>query len=377
VLTHWNANFVTELPNLARRYPSPLEVDMRDHNLWHRRDTSFEQAYWSEVSWRAVEGLTLTPGLRLSHLVFDETRRLVLEPRLGSRWQASDDTTFTAAAGLYHKLPEIMSGVLVDGFGQPGLKAERALHLTTGLEQRLGPLETKLEGFYVRRDRLPSPTNEVEVKDGRAAPVLFKSDGRGRSYGLEVMLRLPVTEQRRYSGWVAYTLSRSTRVDRSPDGEGLDQYESLDPGTPRLSTLPQQSREYLSPFDQTHILTAVGRRELPWNMSLGFRFQLVSGNPTSPMEKGDAFYDADADQYKVRAGSVARNSGRLPTFHRLDLRVDKRWQFQRWALTAYLELMNAYNERPVEAFGYDYRYRTRTALEGLPILPLLGIKGEI
>jgi hypothetical protein len=121
----------------------------------------------------------------------------------------------------------------------------------------------------------------------------------------------------------------------------------------------------------------VGRRELPWNMSLGFRFQLVTGNPTSPLERGDAFYDADSDQYKVRTGSVERNSGRLPTFHRLDLRVDKRWQFQRWALTAYLELMNAYNERPVEAFGYDYRYRTRTPLEGLPILPLLGIKGEI
>ena len=39
--------------------------------------------------------------------------------------------------------------------------------------------------------------------------------------------------------------------------------------------------------------------------------------------------------------------------------------------------MNAYNQRPVEAFGYDYRYRTRTELKGLPVLPLLGIKGEL
>jgi hypothetical protein len=39
--------------------------------------------------------------------------------------------------------------------------------------------------------------------------------------------------------------------------------------------------------------------------------------------------------------------------------------------------MNAYNRRPVEAIGYDYRYRTRTELKGLPVLPLLGVKGEL
>ena len=41
-------------------------------------------------------------------------------------------------------------------------------------------------------------------------------------------------------------------------------------------------------------------------MSLGFRFQLVSGNPTTPLERGEAYYDADSDRYQVRPGSVAR-----------------------------------------------------------------------
>ena len=113
-------------------------------------------------------------------------------------------------------------------------------------------------------------------------------------------------------------------------------------------------------------------------MSLGFRFQLVSGNPTTPLERGETYYDADSDQLPgaARVGGSA-GSGRLPTFHRLDLRLDKRLQFDSWRLTAYLEVMNAYNQRPVEAFGYDYRYRTRTELKGLPVLPLLGVKGEM
>jgi hypothetical protein len=377
VFTHWTADFVTALPNLVRRYPSPLEEDLRNGNPWHQSATGFEQAYWSELVLSPLAGVTVTPGLRASNLTHGDTERFVLEPRLASRWQASERTAFTAAGGIYRKLPDLFSGVTVRGFGQPNLQAERALHLVWGLEQGLGPFETKVEGFYVRRDKLPSATDEVVVRDGKAEPVLFRSDGRGRSYGAELMFRLPADEQRRFSGWVAYTLSRSLRRDRLSQATGLDQYAPMDPGTPRLATLTAGSQEYLSPFDQTHILTAVGRRELPWNMSLGFRFQLVSGNPTTPLERGEAYYDADSDQYQVRPGSVQAGSGRLPTFHRIDLRLDKRFQFDSWRLTAYLEVMNAYNQRPVEAIGYDYRYRTRTELKGLPVLPLLGVKGEL
>jgi hypothetical protein len=368
VLMHWTADFVTELPTLARRYPTPLLVDLRDENVWNKGNTGLDQAYWAELGLRATEHLTLTPGMRVSNLVFDRSQRFVVEPRVATRWQASPRTGFTAAAGLYRKLPDMLSGVMVEGFGQPALAAERAVQLVAGVERGLGPLETKLEGFYVRRDRLPSPTSEVDVRDGKAEPVLFRSD--------ELMVRLPPQEGRRLSGWVAYTLSRSTRTDRLGFATGGDEFASYDPGTPRLSELTE-THEYLSPFDQTHILTTVGRCELPWNMSLGMRFQLVSGNPTTPLERGEAFYDADSDRYQVRPGSVAAGSGRLPTFHRLDVRLDKRWQFSHWRLTAYLDLMNAYNRRPIESFGYDYRFRTRTELKGLPILPLLGLKGEI
>jgi hypothetical protein len=381
LLTHWKADFVTELSNLGRRYPSPLEYDVRTQNHWTDRDIDIDQAYWSELVLGNRDHLTVTPGLRVSHLVFGTTKRLVFEPRLAARFQASSDTAFTAAAGIYRKLPDMMSGVMVEGFGQPNLAAERALHLVWGLEQKLGVFDTKAEGFYVRRDLMPSPTDEVIIRDGRAEPTLFKSDGRGRAYGMELMVRLPTAlpgdDSRRFSGWVAYTLSRSLREDRMANAAGLDQYQALSPDAPREGGLSATNREYLSPFDQTHILTTVGRWELPWNMSLGFRFQLVSGNPTTPLERGDAYYDADNDKYQIRPGSVAAASARLPTFHKLDVRFDKRWQFHSWQLTAYLEVLNAYNHRSIEAFSHDYRYRTRTELKGLPILPLLGLKGEI
>jgi hypothetical protein len=376
LLSRWSADFLTPLPTTARRYPSPIDVDVHTRNTWHHKTIGLDQAYWAEALWKPTERVTVTPGLRVANLVFDQSQRLVFEPRLGARWQASDDTAFTAATGIYRKLPDMFSGVMVADFGQPNLDAERALHVVGGIEQRLGPFATKLEGFHVRRDKLPSPTTEMEVKDGRAVPVLFRSDGRSRSYGVELMLRLPERQESRFSGWMAYTLSRSFRRDRMGNATGGDQYAPIDPSTPRLAELSAE-REYLSPFDQTHVLTTVGRWQLPWKMSLGFRFQLVSGNPTTPLERGESYYDADSDRYQVRPGSVAAGSGRLPTFHRLDLRFDKRWDFDSWKLTAYLELMNAYNKRPVESYDYDYRFRTRNELLGLPVLPLLGIKGEI
>jgi hypothetical protein len=375
-LDHWRADFVTNLPTLTRRYPSPIQADSRIENPWHARGTGLDQAYWAELV-VTMGAFTATPGARVANLVFDETHRLVVEPRLSARWQAGEDTALTAAGGIYRKLPDLFSGVLVHDFGQPRLAAERALHLVTGVEQRWGRLDAHVEGFYVGRDDLPSPTSDVEVHDGKAEPVLFRSDGRGRSYGAELMVRLSPAEGRRFTGWVAYTLSRSLRIDRSAIGQGLDQYATNDVGTPRLAQLPEVSEEHLSPFDQTHLLTAVGRWELPWRMSFGFRFQLASGYPTTPLEHSQTFYDADADRYQVRPESVAAGSARLPAFNRLDLRVDRSWAFTRWRLTAYLEVMNVFNQRPIEAFGYDYRYRTRTELRGLPVLPLLGLKGEL
>ena len=70
VFTHWTADFVTELPNLVRRYPTPLEDDLRTSNVWHMTGTGLEQAYWSEVILGPSAGVTVTPGLRASNLVF-------------------------------------------------------------------------------------------------------------------------------------------------------------------------------------------------------------------------------------------------------------------------------------------------------------------
>jgi len=56
--------------------------------------------------------------------------------------------------------------------------------------------------------------------------------------------------------------------------------------------------------------------------------------------------------------------------------VDKTWTFDRWKLAAYLDVQNVTNHGNQEGWSYSFDYRERQALTGLPILPILGVKGE-
>ncbi len=67
-----------------------------------------------------------------------------------------------------------------------------------------------------------------------------------------------------------------------------------------------------------------------------------------------AIYAADAGSYVPLQGQPY--SQRLPLFHQLDMRIDKRWQFKNWQLGAYLDVYNVYNNPSVEQLSYDYRY---------------------
>jgi hypothetical protein len=123
-------------------------------------------------------------------------------------------------------------------------------------------------------------------------------------------------------------------------------------------------------FDQPHILTAIAVYKLPYDWQIGARFRLVSGNPQTPLT--DGVFDAKDGDFIPIDGEV--NSGRLPAFHQLDLRVDKRWVFKYVMLNLYLDVQNVYNARNVEGYNYAYNFQQRNSIGGLPIIPSLGMR---
>jgi hypothetical protein len=110
---------------------------------------------------------------------------------------------------------------------------------------------------------------------------------------------------------------------------------------------------------------------LPDEWSIGARFSLTSGNPYYPV--AGSRYDADRDRYEP---IFAQTASRLPVYHRLDLRVDKRWRFDTWLFELYLDIQNVYNAANPESPRYSYDYALKTDGISLPILPTFGMRAS-
>jgi len=292
-------------------------------------------AGYVELEIRPIDRVLLVPGLRFDY--YGYVGEWSLDPRLTSRFEVTDSTTIKSGVGIYSQPPIYYEAI--PGFTNPDVEPYHALHTSLGVEQKLGShLEVGLEGFYKHI------IHRVVSTPG-GAPPRFINDGRGRIYGAELSAKYQSEDT---FGYFAYTLSRSERQDRSDPWRLFEQ-------------------------DQTHILSLVLSHQLGRGWELGGRFRLVSGNPETPVE--GAVYDAGPGVYRPIWGPV--NSERAPMFHQLDLRVEKKWQLGAVSLAAYLDLMNAYNAKNEVGKSYSYDYSESESASGLPIVPNLGIRGEL
>uniref|UniRef100_UPI003217D1EF TonB-dependent receptor n=1 Tax=uncultured Draconibacterium sp. TaxID=1573823 RepID=UPI003217D1EF len=147
--------------------------------------------------------------------------------------------------------------------------------------------ETSVELYY---------KNMQNVLDYREGAELFLNDaietellhGSGESKGMELLIKKSKGD---LTGWIGYTWSKTTR-----------EIEGINNGNP-----------YPSSYDRTHDLSVVSNYELNkrWNFAANFVF--ATGSPTSyPVAK----YNVQGNQIYEYS---ARNSNRIPEYHRLDI----------------------------------------------------------
>jgi len=294
---------------------------------------------WAELRLRPIPRLLIAPGIRSeSYIYTDQTRAdRSLNPRLGVRFDLTDRVTLKGGVGLNHGPAQM--GEPTSEFGNPDIRARKSLQTSLGAEVKLTPeISGSLEGYYNRLSQLPEST--------ASGPPFLNNDGIGRTYGLELLVRHSLSK--RLFGWVAYTLSRSERLNHPGDAW-------------RLFTQ-----------DQTHILTAIASYKLPRNWQIGARFRYATGNNFTPVI--DSRRNDNLDVFAPIFGAI--NSERLPSFNQLDIRIDKIWVYDLWNLDFFLDIQNVYNRQSVEGVTYSYNYRQRQYFKGLPILPIIGLKGS-
>lgn len=318
---------------------TPTTVSEEDAGWW------LAPALHARLDWSPSPSLRLSGGLRLE--VERRLGRTVtwLDPRLSLHWDVHPRTTLYAGASLHGSTPE--PAETSPTFGNPGLDPERAAHLALGIRQEL-PFGARLEAtaFYKRLWSLVVPTLAV---DGDGVPLNYSNEGRGRGFGLELLLRRELAKG--LYGWLAWTWSRAERI-----------------GDPSVSPHGWQ----LFPLDQTHVLALLLSYRLPGDWILGTRLRAVSGNPITPFE--GHFLDADSGRVQCLPG--ARLSERLPAFFQADARLDRRFVFDSWMLTAYLDVLNVTNRENAEFRFRSWDCAQTVPLPSIPIFPTFGLRAE-
>jgi len=84
--------------------------------------------------------------------------------------------------------------------------------------------------------------------------------------------------------------------------------------------------------------------------------------------------DVNNDTYTPIRGPIY--SKRMGDFFQADIRFDKKWVYNTWVLTGYLDIENATNRSNPQEINYSYDYRQSATVTGLPIMPIFGVKAE-
>ena len=294
--------------------------------------------------------LWATAGVRADVYHAGGVTLLGVDPRFQFRARLLPQLSINGGIGLYQQPPSFPIALPgVDTFAlQLGL--QRAIQAAYGVEVTLPEQTTfSVTGYWQQYYNVNDAVLDFSIavctspppESLTGLPARITRQVEGQSYGMEILAR---KKAGRFTGWIAYTLSRSER--RYSCG--------LRP----------------SDYDQTHILNVVAQVRLPWNLMAGARFLLQTGRPVTVLEPPDG-------------RSTVRNNTRLPTYVQLDLRLDREWIFPRWALSAFLEVLNVtYSESVI---GLDYPVDPDTGitrfdmprLNGFTwILPTVGLRGR-
>jgi hypothetical protein len=282
---------------------------------------------YTTVALRLLGGrLLINPGLRLDFYQESGARAFDLAPRLDVRVQTAEKVWLKANGGRFTQMPTFpleLPGF--EGFALATLGLQSSWQGSAGVEAGLpANFTVDVTGFLQRY--VLSDIRDPELGNPLLDDFLTRRDAL--SYGLEVMIRRPTTS--RWHGWLAYTLSTALR--------------SFEGGVVGAAD-----------WDQRHILNLVsGYRIGRW--TLGGRFHLHTGRPA------------------VIDNSTPAEFTRYPPFYQLDLRIERRFLFDTFALDLYVEAVNTTFTRQVVQLR-----RTAAGIveEGYKIaLPSLGVRAE-
>jgi hypothetical protein len=296
------------------------------------------------LRWSAHPTVTVSPGLRVDR--WSLTGDATASPWLQAEWRLGAKTTLRGATGIYQQFPDFEA--VIGTWGNPAVVPERATHADVSIERRLGRSTRVQLTFYDReeRDFLSRPEAEPRLVDGHFASdypfATFENRLTGAARGIEVFVqRLDASG---FSGWLSYAYGRHRYRDVVSD------------------------ETFWADFDQRHTANLYGLYRLSPRTSVSAKLRMGSNFPAP------GYYREMDGRYFI---GPTRNDVRLPSFARLDLRVNRTFNWSSRRLTLFVEVINVLNRENVRHHPPSIDRRTfeahRLFESLLPVVPSAGL----
>lgn len=323
--------------------------------------------------------VVLDPGIRLHY--YASLSVASIEPRMGLKWNITDDLRFKAAAGRYSQnlvaansdrdVVNLFYGFLSAPDDLPRTIAlryggsrdikdplQRANHYVAGVEYDFtGSLTANFEVYLkdfrqvtnLNRNKIFNDTPEfADVDDHLKKDFIMET---GQAYGADLQLKY---EKGQTFVWTVYSY---TYVDRY---DGIQVYNPVWDRRHNINILVSHN---FGKFDSW-------RASMRWNYGSGFPTTQTAGFYGAVPFEGNINTDLTTSNADLAIIYGELNAGRLPDYHRMDLGITKIWKFdEHKQLELDLSVTNAYDRQNI--FYFD-RVRFKR-VDQLPLLPSAGI----
>lgn len=284
---------------------------------------------------------------------FDRINKgLVFSPRFSTAYYLTDLTTLNFSTGIYHQAPSYIW--LIADKTNEDLKHIKVNQYIIGIDQKLREdIILKVEGFLKKYEDYPASTLRPYLVLANTGAGFAGSDDNFSAFGLETLQSSGIGEAK------GFELSMQKKSSDIPHYGILSitysnsEFKALD-GVKRASSYEQR---WIVNLSAGYIFNE------KWEASIKIRY--ATGRPYTP-------YNSDGSQ------SIANyNTQRFPEFHTVDLRIDRRWNFDNWTLITYLDIQNIYNRNNQTNIRWDFEEKEAVFNDSIGILPSIGISIEL
>lgn len=296
---------------------------------------------------RPVNRLALTLGTRADYNSLNE--QFSISPRTGLTYGLTDVLTLKASAGIYRQSVPLYFKSQNPSF--ESLKDYKTHQFVLGLDYQLNE-ETMIsvEGYEKQYFNLPALPqnhtlgNEIFVLETEMFFDELEDNGRSYARGMDIILQKKLAQN--FYGMISGSLFRTEF--KNSEGDWV-------------------SRN----FDVNYIFNVIGgyRPNNQWEFSA--RWSYIGERPITPIDEISS----------AMAGSTILNyaeynQGRMPAYHSLFVRFDRRWFLQNLSLTTFMEVWNTYNRENVEGYYWNQTENRVDSFNQFSTLPVGGISIE-